>query len=215
MGASQSSAAWSVFNVQYPADFDFAGAGCMFVNTRHVLAAIHTGKHKSHSILSGFGGKRQDPAESWKRTAIRETIEELFDVGTIPSLDTHILPRFLRRCPPSSVIYSDAHNYLTLIYSFRDLEYLLRLCRKYVKSPLYPQGIPRTVWDILVKRGLPSKTTEIPHILLWSRYADAYEYDVADEFMYDLGMLNHNYAQLRSMSAHIEEGRGCREYGKN
>lgn len=170
----------------------------MFVNTHHVLAAVQNRRQSSKAVLSGFGGKRQDATESWKRTAVRETIEELFDVGTFLCLDTHILPRFLRRCTPTSVIFSEAHKYLTLIYSFHDLEYLLRLCRKYVKSPLYPQGMPRTVWDLLVKRGLPSKTTEIAHILLWSRYGEADVYEVADEFMYDLGMLNHNYAQLRS-----------------
>ena len=199
MGVSQSSAAWSVFNVQYPADFDFAGAGCMFVNARHVLAAVHTRKNSNtKTIISGFGGKRQDHTESWKRTAVRETIEELFDVSDISALDTDILPRFLKRCTPSSVIYSDAHHYLTLIYTFRDLEYLLRLCGKFVKSPLYPNCMPKTLLDLLMNRGLPSKSSEISHILLWSRYADGYMYEIAVEFMYDLGMLNHNYAQLRT-----------------
>jgi hypothetical protein len=199
MGLAQSySAAWSVLNDQYPPDMNFVGAGCMFVSRHHVLGAIHSQvSHKNRKLLSGLGGKRDYPTEYWARTAVRETLEEIFnvDVKKIAAFDQHILPRFLRKCVPSSILYaSQPVMYLTLVYSFRDFEVLLKLCRPYIKSSLYHR-FPRTVMDVVQDRYPTPPTAEIAHILLWPRYEGCRHIGVAEEFQGDMGMLNHNYSR--------------------
>lgn len=186
-------------DVEYPADFPVYGAGCMFVNRTHVLAGIHNrqvGKRHPRTVVSGFGGKRED-GESWKQTAFRETIEELFDVRVEKAVFEHeIYPRLLTLRPLSVQYTSAPRPYITIVYSFDHLRRFLAICRPFVKrlpSSAYSDRFPRTEVDLVMDRNRPSAKTEITHILLWSRYAEHQNYWIAGDLFGDLGMFNHNY----------------------
>lgn len=201
---------WGLLDVEYHAGFPFFGAGCMFVNKHHTLVAIHSkrvGGANPKTLLSGFGGKRE-AEESWKQTAFRETLEEIFGVRIPKHIFDALFPRLLTLVP-TRVLCTElprgaaqgggvggSRTYLTLVYTFHDLERFLDICRPYIlrlPSTAYPDVYPKTAADIVMKRTrFVSFKDEIRHIVLWPRYAGAeQDYWISHEFMGDLSMVNH------------------------
>jgi hypothetical protein len=130
---------------------NFTGAGMLFTNGRHVLGGL--GKRG----LDGFGGKREGN-ESYFRTALRETIEELFDFKGIPE---HVYLEFAYMVPIRT-IYSN--GYMTLVFSFVDLELLLvRLLPHVYYTPMYTY-FPTTITDLVLNRT--AKISEVGQLCL-------------------------------------------------
>jgi len=142
----------------------YRGAGVLFVEGPAALAGIQ--KHrlvsegKLNAKLSGFGGRKEEGDIDWVHTAYRETIEELFDIKTVP----FALINELR----GSIPYRDhiqSGSYFNLRLTFRDLKKLLLITAKHITvSPLY-RDIPLTLDDLIFKRS-PQATSEIGGLAL-------------------------------------------------
>jgi NUDIX domain len=120
-------------------------AGIIFTNGTHVLAA-HQYKD-GREIISGLGGKMElsDPTPYY--TAVRETLEELFDIQPPASLISYI-------CADVQPIHTmTAGGYINHQLSFDDLERLLLIVsRSEVISPIYPGGAVPTLNELILKR---------------------------------------------------------------
>ena len=176
---------WAAYEAAYPLSNDYSGAGCMWVNDTHVLAAIHTRNPRSHKPkkISGFGGKPLQ-GEVWWQTAFRETVEEIFHVQEVP---TELLTLLRSRLVPLTVVHQTAPSYITLVFSFADLKQFLKLSRRFVRTSLYVQ-FPKTVDELVFKRLL-SDQSEISHILYWPRVFRGSRFRFSSDLLHDLDQI--------------------------
>jgi 8-oxo-dGTP pyrophosphatase MutT (NUDIX family) len=116
-------------------------AGILFTNKTLVLA----GFDNKTRLITGIGGKKKD-GELPYQTAVRETLEELFDIDVERSLlDTLCGMLVFDTCIGSP-------NYTTFVMSFKDLQLILEVIYDYnVKSPIYYR-IPNNLEELLVLR---------------------------------------------------------------
>lgn len=148
-----------VSTVKFPDEW--AGAGCIFTNGRVLLAGYQPGKRTP--TISGIGGTRDDADRDVFDTAMRETLEELF--GDI-EITTRLLDYIRRDLPPVKKLESEISGwgtYVSIVYTFDDLENLMRIiAKKKLKSDMY-SSYPHTLSDLIVHRKL-TKDAEISHI---------------------------------------------------
>jgi hypothetical protein len=136
---------------------EFEGAGCFFTNKQLVLAGYQ--QNKADPSISGIGGAKK-PGELFQETAFRETLEELFHVETFP---TGLLQAIEFSLTPESIVQNG--TYLMIVFNFKDLETLLRICKYYrLKSPIYQQ-FPVTLKDLVFNRET-DPGAEISHLTL-------------------------------------------------
>lgn len=129
--------------------------GCFFTDGTYILA----GYQKKKGTISGIGGARL-PGESFVQTALRETVEELFDISTIQRKVLEDLEIYV---PPRKILQN--RSYSLLLYSFEDLEMILRILSNHrVRSKLF-DTVPQTVSDLLFKRKV-NPNAEISHLAL-------------------------------------------------
>lgn len=140
---------------EYP---EYDGAGIAFTDNKMILAGYQQKEEKS--FISGIGGKKED-GESYLDTAVRETIEELFEFDAIPQ---KLLAK-IRAMPPQRVIRNG--TYIVVVYNFTDLECMLRIIKKYsLKSKLYDK-FPTTLMNLVLNRKLDcALNPEISHLAL-------------------------------------------------
>jgi hypothetical protein len=140
-----------------PSPYEYTGAGCVFTDKYHILAGYQP--RKNIPFISGFGGSKH-PGETALVTAIRETIEELYDIAHVPDDLINTIHNAIR---PMKLVSSG--TYVLAIYSLRDLEILVNVVETYgIESPLYTK-LPHTVPELIFWRK-KSNTAEISHILL-------------------------------------------------
>jgi hypothetical protein len=135
---------------------EFTAAGVLFTNGSHILGGYQP--HKKHPCISGIGGAKHDH-ETFIQTALRECMEELFEIKTIPkSLFTK-----LKSITPKTIIHSN--KYINLVYSFDDLELFLKYCKSYgLKSPLYTI-FPKSIHELILNRSV-TESAELSHLVL-------------------------------------------------
>jgi len=142
---------------------EWAGAGCIFTNGRVLLAGYQPGKKQP--AISGIGGTRDDADRDVFDTAMRETLEELF--GDI-AIDTKLVDYIRRKLPPVKKLESEISGwgtYISIVYTFDDLETLMRIvAKKKLKSDMY-NGYPYTLSELILDRKLTEKA-EISHICI-------------------------------------------------
>lgn len=156
--------------------YGMPAGGCLFTNGTHVLAGLQV-KHGKR-ILSGFGGKPLEH-EDILHAALRETVEELFEIFDVPEaiddIFLHYIPRRLL----------ENGSYTILVYDFDDLiDFMKILAGHNLHSPLY-RSFPMSFQDLLLHRH-PSETSEIQQIALVPLDADM-ELDTA--FLSDIALL--------------------------
>jgi len=121
---------------------NFIGSGSVFTNNEIVLAGFNI---KINSI-SGIGGKKLENELPWE-TAIRETLEELFEIN--PSDDLIIDINLIIK--PNKI--KNNLNYYLWIYTFDDLNNLLKLLNsKKIESKLYPK-FPKNISELILNRN--------------------------------------------------------------
>lgn len=136
---------------------DFYAAGCFFYNGVHVLAGYQPNKRSPH--ISGIGGSRE-PNEDYFTTAIRETLEELFNLDIVDPL---LISKIRMELHPLDILI--LKGYVILVYSFKDLERIIQIVYSSgLKSSLYKTR-PYTVSDLIFKRSVNFKA-EISHLVL-------------------------------------------------
>ena len=123
---------------------DFKAAGAVFTNGSTVLAGYQ--KEGRSPSINGIGGKRTG-TETYMQTALRETIEELFGVRgdfdkLIRAVEMNLVPTKVHK----------SGDYVLVIYTFKDLDVLMRCSATYLKvSPLYTK-FPKTLSNLLLDR---------------------------------------------------------------
>lgn len=136
----------------------YKAAGSVFTDGKLILAGYQPKKRKP--FISGIGGGKE-AGETYKDTALRETLEELFEFKEIPEklkqdIHANILPQKLIQ----------NNTYIMIVYNFQNLEKMLSLVKKHkMVSPLY-DTIPSTLLDLLLKRKLNAGSPEISHLAL-------------------------------------------------
>jgi hypothetical protein len=135
----------------------FRSAGCVFTDGKLILAGYQP--RKKRPFISGIGGKKEE-GETYRLTALRETLEELFEFTAIPEN----LFDELMTITPDKIIQNG--TYISVIYSFEDLHSFLRIISKSkLKTALY-DSVPLTLMDLIFKRKLIAETPEISHLAL-------------------------------------------------
>ena len=123
---------------------DFRAAGTLFTNGSHVLAAYQ--KDSSNPTVSGIGGKREG-SETYMETAMRETVEELFGVDKV---SYGLICKLAIRLQPLHV--QKINSYVLVVYNFNELEKIIEIVRREIKtSPVY-LVFPKTVSDLVLNR---------------------------------------------------------------
>ena len=140
-----------------PSPTPIKSAGVIFTNGTHILAGYQPNKKKP--FISGIGGRIHN-AETNNEAAIREMIEELFDIYKPPQELISIINRNIKE--QQSLINGD---YAIIVYSFEDLEKILKITEDYVKkSPIYkkfPENLSELLWN-----RLPKRRSEISHLCI-------------------------------------------------
>jgi hypothetical protein len=135
----------------------YTTAGSFFTDGNLVLCGYQ--RDKSINNISGFGGKKELMDKTYIETAIRETLEELFNINPDKELITIINLNIIHK----KLLVID--NYYILTYTFEDLELILQLLnKKNITSNLY-DIFPLTISELIFKRKLDS-TNEISQLCL-------------------------------------------------
>lgn len=144
-------------SVKIDNSIQYNSAGSFFTDGNLVLCGYQLNKKIPN--ISGFGGKREDTDKTYIETAIRETLEELFDI--IP--DSEIIKLINMNLIHKKLIIQD--KYYMLVYTFDDLELILTILnQKEITSKLY-DIFPINITDLIFKRKFEIKS-EISHLCL-------------------------------------------------
>jgi hypothetical protein len=154
---------------------EFIGAGCLFTNHKHVLAGYH--HRKTTPFIGGFGGKKEKN-EVYEETAIREMVEELFNVTNV----SFTLIINIKKIIPLKTLHHN--NYYILVYTFDDLLTILAECNKFIKSDLY-EIMPDTVEKLIFNR-LYNEKSEISTLCLLPKSKFL---KIEKDFAIDVGMI--------------------------
>jgi len=135
----------------------YKSAGTLFTNGTHVLAGYQP--NKKSPFISGIGGTK-NKGESYMHTAIRETIEELFEVKIFPY---KLMYDIITTIKPIKVILNTV--YVIVVFTFEDLNRILELAQKHnISSPLYTNH-PTNLMELIFQR-IKYKQAEISHLVL-------------------------------------------------
>jgi hypothetical protein len=130
----------------------FKAAGCVFTDGKLLLAGYQPRKRKP--FISGLGGKKEE-GENYLDTAIRETIEELFEFKSIPKE----LILEIKNIAPIKIIQNG--SYIIVVYTFNDLDMFLKIMSKYnLRSILY-DSMPKNITELIFNRKTTYNTNNI------------------------------------------------------
>jgi hypothetical protein len=130
-------------------------AGILFTDKNMVIA----GYNSSVGQIVGIGGKSKENELPYQ-TAVRETIEELFE---FEYLDESVLRTLTDALNFDMCIASP--DYTTFIMSFQDLEFIMHFLSFHIlKSRVYP-FMPRTINELLFLR-VDSDNAELSRLVL-------------------------------------------------
>lgn len=135
----------------------FDAAGVLFINGTFVLSGWQP--RKAMPKVSGIGGYRNSD-ESYIVTALREMVEELYGVAAVP---VELIHKLMTKFEPLSVFEND--RYVTVVYTFDDLEKMLKVINKAGIKTYYYMVPPKTLEDLVFHR-LKSATAEIESFAL-------------------------------------------------
>jgi hypothetical protein len=140
------------FKPQYSLDI-YQGAGCLFTDGKQILA----GYQPKGPYISGLGGSREN-GENYHQTAIRETVEELFDVNPSEELIYQ-----LQSIPYSRRLMNGP--YVVLVYSFADLNTFIQICSIHIKESRLYEKFPASFLDLIINRKLID-TSEVQQLYI-------------------------------------------------
>ena len=131
-------------------------AGVLFTDNNTVLA----GYKDCNKSITGIGGKQNEGETVWG-TAIREMIEELFELETIPQ---ELFNKVYNDISSTNAILRK--DYHIFILDFQDLAQVLKIVGSFnnVKSKVYNR-IPTTIMELILSR-IPNNTCEFTHLVL-------------------------------------------------
>jgi hypothetical protein len=129
-------------------------AGILFTDGRFTLSGVN-----KYSEMTGIGGKKKGE-ETPVQTALRETIEELFEPEEIPS---GFFEELYTKLVFDNMMAKS--NYRTFIMNFNDLKLFFVTAKKYnLKSKVY-DVLPSTIQDLILERKVV-KDAELRYMML-------------------------------------------------
>lgn len=127
---------------------NFYGAGVLFSDGNHILAAEQLRKH---GALSGFGGVRKG-GENYFHNAYREFLEEALAILDKKAQEK-IIGRIMKGVGVKRIRFEEGDPcYVNLIHDFHDLEAILQICKSVVGKCHYYTEFPITVGDFVLRR---------------------------------------------------------------
>lgn len=146
-------------------------AGIMFTDKNLVLA----GYNKLQDHITGFGGKKKREEKPYE-TALRETIEEMFEIYLSDEQIKEICNKIVF---DNLIAYK---SYSLFIMSFNDLEYIINILKSYnLKSKIYEE-FPNNISDLILKRKYYDRC-EFDSIII---IPYSYEFHVKPELLKDI-----------------------------
>jgi len=132
---------------------EYNGAGIIFTNGTHLLVGYQP--LKTHPCISGIGGSKEDVDKNIiHHTALREWLEEIFGY-TYNSTMQKIITK-LKGIPEKNIITStiDSYTYISLVYTFSDLDAFLSIISPYMIISPYYKVFPKGLNDLLFSRSI-------------------------------------------------------------
>jgi hypothetical protein len=161
---------------------NFTAAGCLFYNEQFLLAGYQP--RKQRPVLSGLGGKREEGEEFWT-TALRETVEELFELSTVP-------PGWIEQiqCSVPHKGFLKNGDYVSVLYSFDDLQKILEILKTLqCQSELYEE-FPTNLLALLFNRKQLEYPAEVSHLTFLPLVLHAVDTPfVSSDFLKDMRLL--------------------------
>ena len=138
----------------------YKAAGIIFTDGKHILAGYQPNKPKP--FLSGIGGMKEK-GEEYLDTAIRETLEELFEFEYIPFELIHEIKNTI-----TPVKYIQNKIYISVVYTFDDLYEILNILPRYDLNSYLYETIPKTVLELIFRRktSVVGKNPEVSDLTL-------------------------------------------------
>jgi hypothetical protein len=118
----------------------YTGAGCIFTDGIQILG----GYQPKGPYISGLGGHRIN-GEDYHQTAIRETVEELFDAEPSEELIYQ-----LQSIPYSKRILNGP--YVALVYNFDDLRTFMEICKVHLNTSTLYKIFPVSLIELVFNR---------------------------------------------------------------
>jgi len=160
---------------------NYTSAGCIFIEKSLILSGYQ--KKKSKFIISGIGGKKENNDKNPIHTAIREMIEELFNVTT---LSDKLFNELIEIKPKKTII---TNNHVNFIFTLFQLDEMLEIMYDYkIKSNIY-SVFPTCINELLFNRKI-NNNSEISHLCLLPIVKTKIIID--DDFMNDIYLLNND-----------------------
>jgi hypothetical protein len=146
----------SLYSAQITSSINnYNAAGIIFTDRIHILGGYQP--HKKTPFISGIGGMKE-PGETYIITAIRETLEELFDLENIP---TTLLNELVEKLKDKKIMQNN--TYISIICTFEDLQIICNVLKEHnIVSRLYDE-IPNNLSDLIFKRKI-NKDSEIAQL---------------------------------------------------
>jgi hypothetical protein len=137
----------------------FTSAGVFFTDGIHVLVGEQNSIDRI--VLSGIGGKKEYD-ETYMETALREMIEELFDIMHVPKN----LIKLLQKTYTPQMVFQ-VYTYITVVYSLNDLESMLYLISNFGLHSKAYVSIPLSL-DTLIENRIDTFDSEIKSLTILS-----------------------------------------------
>lgn len=134
---------WIFSLLQKPRLEDYIAAGCIFTNQTHVLAALQT--KRGVEKISGLGGMKK-AGESYEHTALREMLEELFEL----KIPDEILTQLILKVKPQGIHLQG--TYVLVHYSFDQLQIILELVKPWLESTILYERFPLNLTELIFER---------------------------------------------------------------
>jgi hypothetical protein len=151
-------------------------AGVIFMN--ELNTTILCGYNIKINSISGIGGKPFEN-EDLNKTAIREMLEELFELN-----DKNIIIDYILDTINTSRIIN-SNNYYIYIYTFNDLQIILNILNSYnIQSKLY-DVFPTNLNELILNRKI-KEATEISYLCLIPLMNNL---KFASDFLQDLSLI--------------------------
>jgi len=129
-------------------------AGILFTDGKFTLSGVN-----KYSEITGIGGKKEGE-ETPVQTAVRETVEELFEPEEIPS---GLLEELYSKLIFDNMMVK--RNYRIFIMNFNDLKIFFITAKKYkLKSKVY-DILPLTIQELILERKVVNNA-ELRYMML-------------------------------------------------
>jgi hypothetical protein len=152
-------------------------SGVIFIN--ELNSTILCGYNIKINSISGIGGKPLKN-EDLKKTAIREMLEELFELN-----DKNIIIDYIFNTIKTSRIIN-SNNYYIYIYTFNDLQIILNILNSYnIQSKLY-DVFPTNLCELILNRKT-DKATEVSYLSLQPLISNI---KFSPDFLHDLQLVH-------------------------